>query len=125
MNEWTVDELKRIGKADELEIASLRRDETLRKAVTIWVVRVGEALYVRAVNGRKGVWYRHAQERLAGHISAGGVEKHVTFEQVSENADLNQRIDAAYAAKYKYSRSAVRSVTSEAARAATLRLVPR
>lgn len=31
MAQWTGDELKRIETADELQIASLRRDGTLRK----------------------------------------------------------------------------------------------
>ena len=40
---WTSDELTKIGTAEELRIASLRRDGTLRKPVIIWVVRVGDA----------------------------------------------------------------------------------
>ena len=52
MATWSSDELKKIGTAEELLIASLRRDGTLRNAVTIWVVRVGDDLYVRSVNGR-------------------------------------------------------------------------
>jgi hypothetical protein len=36
MTAWTKDELTRIGTAQELEIASLRRDGTLRTPVTIW-----------------------------------------------------------------------------------------
>jgi len=51
---WTADELHKIGTSEELEIASLRRDGTLRKPVTIWVVRHGGDLYVRSVNGRNG-----------------------------------------------------------------------
>lgn len=51
MTPWTKEELNKIGNADELEIASLRRDGTLRRPVTIWVVRVGDGLYVRCVNG--------------------------------------------------------------------------
>ena len=54
MSTWTSDELDRIGKAEELRIASVRRDSTLRRPVTIWVVRHGEDLYVRPVNGRTG-----------------------------------------------------------------------
>jgi hypothetical protein len=41
MSAWTSDELTRIGAADELEIASLRSDGTLRRPVTIWAVRHG------------------------------------------------------------------------------------
>jgi hypothetical protein len=52
MSTWTSDELETIGGAEELEIASLRRDGTLRRPVTIWVVRHGDDLYVRSVNGR-------------------------------------------------------------------------
>jgi hypothetical protein len=52
MTTWTRDELDKIGKAEELQIASMRRDGTTRKLVTIWVVRVGDELCVRSVNGR-------------------------------------------------------------------------
>ena len=54
MTAWTKEELSAIGAADELEIASLLRDGTLTDPVTIWVVRHGEDLYVRPVNGRTG-----------------------------------------------------------------------
>ena len=54
MTAWTSDELTRIGTADELELASARRDGTLRKPRTIWVVRVGDDLYVRSMYGRTG-----------------------------------------------------------------------
>jgi hypothetical protein len=61
MAAWTSDELTKIEAADELEIASLRRDGTLRNPVTIWVVRLGDDLYVRSVNGRTGAWFRRTQ----------------------------------------------------------------
>ena len=48
MATWTNDELHKIAAAEELELASLRRDGTLGDAVTIWVVRVGDDLYVRS-----------------------------------------------------------------------------
>ena len=54
MMRWTNDELDKIGIADELEIAPLRRDGTLRTPVTIWVVRHGDDLYVRSYRGRGG-----------------------------------------------------------------------
>jgi hypothetical protein len=46
MTTWTDDELNEIGAAEELAIAALRFDGTLRKPVIIWVVRLGEDLYV-------------------------------------------------------------------------------
>lgn len=69
---WTNDELDCIGTAEELQITSLRGDGTLRKPVTIWVVRLGDDLYVRSVNGRTSAWFRGTQVRHAGHIQAGG-----------------------------------------------------
>lgn len=122
-NIWTNDELARIGAAEELEIALLRRDGALRHPVTIWVVRNGDELYVRSVNGRAAAWFRAAQARHEGHIEAGGVEKDVLL---VETDDLNDAIDAAYRGKYRrYARSIVDSVVTPQARAATLKLVPR
>ncbi len=124
MTTWTSSELTKIGVAEELEIASLRPDGTLRKPVTIWVVRVGDDLYVRAYRGRAGAWFRGAQERHEGHISAGGVAKDVTFEEVADPA-LNDQLDAAYRSKYRgYAKSIVDTEFTSQARAATLKLVP-
>jgi len=51
MTTWTNEELDKIGNAEELRIASMRSDRTLRKPLIIWVVRVGDDLYVRSVTG--------------------------------------------------------------------------
>jgi hypothetical protein len=126
MAAWTSDELNKIGKADELRIASLRGDGTQRNPVTIWVVRIGDDLYVRSVNGRTSAWFRGTQARHQGHIRAGGIEKDVTFvEEAEGDAALNDRIDAAYRTKYGYPSGPVSHITSPTARAATIKLVPR
>ena len=39
MSAWSSAELDRIAAAEELELASARRDGTLRNPVTMWVVR--------------------------------------------------------------------------------------
>ncbi len=123
MNGWTSDELSKIEAADELQIASLRRDGTLRGPTRIWVVRLGDDLYVRAVNGRTGAWFRGSQVRHEGQIRAGGVQKDVAFVDADHGMD---EIDAAYRAKYhRYADSIVDSVVTPKARAATLKLVPR
>jgi len=124
MTAWTSDELTKIGTAEELEISSLRRDGTLTNPVTIWVVRVSDDLYVRAVNGRNGVWFRATQVRHEGHISAGGVEKDVTF--VDADPAIYDQVDAAFSTKYhRYAKSIVNSDLTPQARASTLKLVPR
>ena len=124
MTGWTSDELTKIDAADELEIASIRRDGTLRNLVTIWVVRLGDDLYVRSVNGRTGAWFRGTQVRHEGRIGAGGVEKDVTF--VDADDGINDQIDDAYRSKYRRSApSIVGSVLTPEARSATIRLGPR
>jgi hypothetical protein len=123
MSTWMSDELDRIGAAEELKIASVRRDGTLRRPVTIWVVRHGVDLYVRSVNGRTSSWFRGAQVRHEAHIEAGGADKDVLL---IETGDMNDEIDAAYRAKYhRYAESIVGTIVSPQARAATLKLVPR
>ncbi len=124
MNTWTSDELNKIGDAEELQIATLRRDGTLRKWVIIWVVRLGDDLYVRSVKGRAGGWFPGALSQHAGRIQAGGVEKDVAFVEES-GQNLDEKLDAAYQAKYRSYPSAVRSINSPDARTATIRLVPR
>jgi len=95
----------------------------LRKPVTIWVVRHGDDLYVRSVNGRTSSWFRGAQDRHEGRIWAGGVENVVTF--VDAENTINDEIDAAYRAKYRrYAASIIGTVVSPQARSATLKLVP-
>ena len=124
MTTWTSDELNKIGRAEELQIATLRADGTLRNPVTIWVVRHGDDLYVRSVNGRTAGWFRSAQVRHEGHIQAGGVDKDVTF--VDAAPDLNDQIDAACRTKYRrYAASITSHIVSPKARSATIKLVPR
>ena len=124
MTTWTSEELNRIGKAEELQIASLRRADTMRKPVTIWVVRVGDDLYVRSVNGRTSGWFRGVQTRHEGQVRAGGVVKDVTFVEEADDS-VNEQIDNAYRTKYRrYAASIINTTLTPEARAATIKLVP-
>jgi hypothetical protein len=124
MSAWTSEELTGIGTAEELEIASRRRDGTLRNPRTIWVVRVGDDFYVRSMYGRTGGWFPGTQIRHEGHIRAGGVDKDVTF--TDADPALNDQIDAAYREKYRrYGERTIGGVVNPEARAATIKLVPR
>ena len=124
MSTWTDNELNKIGNAEELQIASLRQDGTLRKLVIIWCVRLGNDIYVRSVNGRTSAWFRGVQTKHEGHIHAGGVDKDVTFVE-EPDSNVNDQIDAAYAAKYRRYASIIPSINSPTARAAAIKLVPR
>jgi hypothetical protein len=124
MTTWTDDELNRIGAADELAIAALRSDGTLRKPVTIWVVRCVSDIYVRSAYGTKPAWFRGTQVRHEGRIEAGGIQPDVAFEDADPAAA--DQIDAAYRDKYRrHGAQYVNSVITAEARSTTIKLVPR
>lgn len=119
MATWTSDELGRVDAAQELTLASVRTDGSLRPPVTMWVVRSGEDVYVRSVNGRASSSFRGAQTSHQARIRAGSVEKDVSLVETDE---AGKDIDAAYQTKYgrRYP-----SILAPQARAATLKLTPR
>ena len=123
-NQWNPAELDAIGTATELGIASLRPDGTRRPDTAIWVVVVGDDLYVRSARGRDGGWFRRAVASQQGRIRAGGIERDVSFCGPGD-ADRHA-IDDAYRSKYaRYAAAYVDPIVSPAAAAATLRLEPR
>jgi hypothetical protein len=124
MTEWKSDQLEKVGRAEELQIASVGHDGKLGKPVTIWVVRHGDDLYGRSVKGRSAHWFRGTQERHEGRIRAGGVQQDVTF--VDAGHEIDGEVDAAYRAKYRrYAGSILNSVLTPDARSTTIKLVPR
>ena len=124
MTQWTSEQLDKIGKAEEVQIASVGRDGKLRKPVTVWAVRHGDDLYVRSVRGRDGHWFRGTQERHEGRIRAGGVQQDITFVEADHNID--DEIDAAYRDKYRrYAGRILESVLTPEARTSTLKVEPR
>jgi len=123
MSTWTKDQLDKIGNADELRLATARPDGSLRRPVTIWVVRHGDDLYIRSYRGTGGSWFRRARERREGRIQAGGVDKHVTLADADHN--LDDQIDAAYRAKYRrHGGTYVDPMVAPQAQATTIKLVP-
>jgi hypothetical protein len=125
MATWTNDELSTIAAAEELELASVRHDGTLGNAVTIWIVRVDDDVYVRSWKGHNGAWFRATQARHAGHIDAGGVDKDVALVPEADAA-INDRIDAEYRRKYRrHGGRYVDPMVAATARATTTKLVPR
>lgn len=123
MTVWTNDELDRLSRAEELQIAPRRQDGALRNPVPIWVVRVGDSVYFRSYRGSDGAWFRAAQRNHKGRIWAGGVEKDVAF-MAETDPDLNDRIDAAYREKYGRYPQYVAPMLNAAVRITTLKLIP-
>ena len=108
MVDWNPTELERIATTREIEVSSLREDGALTKPVTIWCVRVEGELYIRSVRGDAGGWYKDAEGRHEGRIEADSTAVDVTFEDLPH-----------------YPSNPVDSITTDAAKATTIRVVPR
>lgn len=118
-----MNELERIGTADEIAISTYRHDGTLRAFVPIWIVAVDGALYVRSYRGAGGAWYRHAAAGDAGAIHVGNHQHAVTFTR--PGPETRGAIDAGYRAKYaRYGETYLRPMLAGPAVAATLQLIP-
>jgi hypothetical protein len=123
LSTWPKDELRKIAATDDLHISPFREDgKTYGTPTWIWSVVVDDAIYVRAYNGQDSRWYQAALRQKAGRIRAAGMTKEVSFEPV--NGALNDRIDAAYRAKYKAS-PYLKPMIGPSARSATVKIVPR
>ena len=123
MTEWSADDLGRIGAAEELQISSRRADGSLRPYVTIWVVRDGDALYVRSAYGANNGWFRRARTSGTGRTRAGGVERDVTFADADPATSAG--IDRAYHSKYdRHGPAIVGTVVGPQVAALTIRLLP-
>jgi hypothetical protein len=123
MSTWTQDRLQQIESSDDLHIAPFREDGVTPGTPTwIWSVVVDGELYVRAYNGTSSRWYQAASKQKAGQVTVAGQTTDVSFEQVS--GEINDRIDAAYRAKYSSS-PYLKPMIGDRARRATVRILPR
>ena len=123
---WSPDELERIRRAEELQIAAKRADGTLRREVPIWVVRAGGQVYVRTWYRRGSGWFGHVVESRRARIRVPGLEADIAIEDIgAAEAELRASVDAAYRAKYgRYGVTTVDHMVTDDAAATTLRLVP-
>jgi hypothetical protein len=123
MTTWTDDQLRGIGGATEVQVASRRPDGSLRPPVTMWITRVDRELYVRSAGGPLRPWYRHALAARTGHIRAADMDADVSFADAPDEAQWT--IDEAYHAKYdSYGERIVGSVVGPHAHDVTIRLLP-
>ncbi|WP_401000456.1 DUF2255 family protein [Agromyces sp. GXQ0307] len=125
MTDWTDDQLDRVGDADQLEIASVRDDGSLRPFTTVWVVRIGDELFVRSAYGPENGWYRRAKATGVGRIKSGGVIRDVAFVAVpADDTALHEALDAEYRRKYGPNHAAhvMATVLGDEVRGVTLRL---
>jgi hypothetical protein len=120
---WSGEQLDRIGQSGELQIASRDTDGALRKWVSIWVVCVDDAVYVRTWYRRTTGWFGDVLELHQARIRVPGLEVDVLITDVGEGPPrVRSSVDAAYSTKY--GPSGHQSMVTADAAASTLRLDP-
>ena len=123
MSGWPAAELRLIDGSDELFIAVDRADGTPRRSLPIWVVCVGDQVFVRTWYRRDAGWFAQALTSGRARIRVPGLEAAVTVVDVGAAGGRRAAIDAAYEVKYgRYGGPTVERMVSEAAAATTLRL---
>lgn len=85
-------------RPDVIQLLDRRREvhvATPTKRLPIWSVVVDDEAYVRSYHGERGRWYQRALRE--GRLTVEGIETGVEPEH---DLELNERISAAFRAKY-------------------------
>jgi hypothetical protein len=121
MSMWDPADFRAIGSAHEIRIATVRPDGSTRTPLPIWVVRIGDELFVRSYRGREGSWFRQVSAHPYARLRAAGRE--IAVRLVPADSPPRAEVDDAYVAKYGRSGPAATMITPAVA-ATTLRLEP-
>jgi hypothetical protein len=116
------DGLRHLGDMQEIVIGFQRPDGSTG-STPVWVVHVGDDVFVRSMNGPRGGWYRRLRARPEGEVGEAGRVHQVRAEQV-EDVETLAAVTGAYRSKYAGS-PYLPPLLGEEAVGATLRLVPR
>ncbi|MFJ9036694.1 DUF2255 family protein [Streptomyces sp. NPDC102406] len=115
----------RLGQQTQvtLHVTVPRDDKRDSRTCELWIVRVSDGVYVRALHGPRSWWYRQVLTTPAQLWCVEGIVD-VRFEPVEDPALLDL-IDSAYEEKYGLGwPGPVGFITTADARAATLRVIP-
>jgi len=131
---WSTEQLQLLDAAVELNIAVPRPDGALGRWTTVWVVCVGQGVFVRSWHRRETGWFGRAVITRRARIRLTGLETDVTVvdlgrigdrsgEEPQLQGELFDEVDSAYRTKYgAFGDATVRAMVSAHARVTTLRL---
>jgi hypothetical protein len=118
-------ELRLLTVAEEVEIETQTGGPEADKPqrAVVWVVVVGEDVYVRSVNGDQGHWYQHLAANPAGALYAD--DRRLPIQAVPvQDTKLQLKVSEAYLRKYwQYPQDAAWMIAPTVL-ATTLRLDP-
>src|SRR5262245_45864568 len=113
--------LGHLGNVEEITIGFQRPDGSTG-STPVWVVQVGEDIYVRSMNGQSGGWYRRLRALPVGEVRDNGHVHPVHAQPVADPATVDA-VTRAYESKYGES-PYVQPLLGRDAAEATLRLDP-
>ena len=131
---WSTEQLQLLDAAVELNIAVPRPDGALGRWTTVWVVCVGQGVFVRSWHRRETGWFGRAVTTGRARIRAIGLETDVAVVDLGRTGDrsgeepqlqgeLFDEVDSAYRTKYgAFGDATVGAMVSAHARVTTLRL---
>jgi hypothetical protein len=118
----TQNPLAHVADSEEI-IIGFTRPEGTEGSTPIWVVRVGDDIYVRSVKGERGGWFRRLGANPDGSTRDGDHLHPIRAERVTDAATLDA-VTQAYTQKYRGSPH-VAPLLADETRNATFHLVAR
>lgn len=115
-----------LAAIDREKIIGIKAGPGPHRTIGIWAVVVSRRVFVRSWDGRAGGWYHTLADDPRGTIETAG--RRVPVRAIRTRSErLIDRIDAAYAAKYRTPGSLkyVRGFRRPTRRSRTMELVPR
>ncbi len=114
--------VNRLDLTREVEIET-RSAKGARHSVTIWVVVVDDAPYVRSYLGKRGRWYRELLARKDGALVARGKRVRVRPARV-RSPEIIRAVSDAFRKKYRTSGSSLEAMVRRDVLDTTVRLEP-
>jgi hypothetical protein len=117
--------LAMLGRVREIDLETTSLDGTQTHRTTIWVVTVGDQVFVRSERGTAGRWYREARQAPDLILHAGDEAIPVSA-VLAADPDSVQRVSDAFTARYgRRSAASTAAMIRPHTLETTLRLDPR
>jgi hypothetical protein len=94
---WTAETLHAFETADELLLV-LSREGRNDISVPVWVVRVGDEVYLRSQDGVTSGWFRRVALEPDQNVELAGIRMPVHFDHLAGH--LEREVSEAYLGKY-------------------------
>lgn len=115
-------DLRHAGDVEEVTIG-FRRPDGSTGSTPVWIVRLGDDVFVRSIRGERGGWYRRLRANPDGTLADDAHTHAVRAERVADESKQRE-VTRAYEQKYGQS-PYVRPLLTDESIVATLRLDPR